>query len=283
MSPQGRKHHFVPRFHLAGFTENGRSGGDIWEFDSKLGRIQSRTAKTCGFERNFYRINDTALDREAAEDRFALVETTAAPILRQIAAARRLPDVGSRHYGILMAYVSLQYFRSPTWRKTAPLSDPFGLAKLEIDESTRHSVETLGSMPMGQEWFYRMNWTLIINDLVDSPFVTSDSPAALVLSDPNDPHKTPEIPTARRETFAVLSPSLAMVGTFEPVAKRTQASLAIVEDVRGAIIANAARYVYSPRRDISYRDTNGNRRTLDDWIANPPPQSTTHVKFEVPD
>ncbi len=280
MSPQGKKHHFVPRFHLAGFTADGRPGGRIWEFDSRLKRVRCVTAKTCGFERDFYRISDSALDREAAEQRFALVETATAPILRQIAIARRLPDYDSRHYGILMAYVSLQYFRSPAWRKTAPLDGPFGLAQLALDESTRHAMETLGSMPMGQELFYRMNWTLIINDQPELPFVTSDSPVAVVLSDPLDPRKIPEVATARREMFAVLSPTLAMRGTFTPMAARTAATVAFVENIRGVIIANAFRYVYSPQRQIAFRDTNGQRRTLDDWVIDPPPMSTTRVMFE---
>src|SRR5687768_7170198 len=143
MAPHPRKHHFLPRFYLAAFTEDGRKRGQLWVFDAHLGVIKRHSPKTCGYERGFYEISHQTIDPESAESQFARIESSAAPILRAVATRERLPTHGSQEFNVLIWFIALQHFRSPSWRRLVPGIDPLNLNNSELDASTRHSVEIM--------------------------------------------------------------------------------------------------------------------------------------------
>jgi hypothetical protein len=259
LAGRARKHHFVPKLHLAEFTIDGRRNGPIWEFDAALNSVRQKTPKSCGWAKNYYRILNSGLDIEAAEKRFADVESKVAPILREIFASSQPPTVESREFHILLWYLALQYNRGPTWRNP-PWADP------SVDESTHLAVHTLVETPNHYDHFLNLEWSLVVVDPRLGPLVTSDAPVALTVEVPEPPKHMQEIDGRYSEYVAVLSPTTAMIGGLGNVDRIVPADRAMVEHIRGVTISNASRYVYASSREIEYERLDGTLSNLEVWV-----------------
>lgn len=80
---QDRRHHYVPAFYLAQFTETQSQEGDLWVFDGKQNRSWKSTPRGSAHEKDFNRIDVPDVDPLAVEKEiFGTVETIAAPVIR---------------------------------------------------------------------------------------------------------------------------------------------------------------------------------------------------------
>lgn len=115
MEPVARKHHYNPRVLLAGFTPTGEGSDSLWDFDATLTRPYPRTPKGVGWELDYYTVDVPGLPPDAIEGYFGRIESTAAPVLRDLIATEKLPT--GETYGNLMFFLALMYIRGPQWRQ----------------------------------------------------------------------------------------------------------------------------------------------------------------------
>jgi Protein of unknown function (DUF4238) len=273
MAGRTRRHHYVPKLHLAEFTIDGRRNGQIWEFDAEINSVRLRTPKTCGWAKNYYRVLSKGLDIETVEKTFSEVENRVAPILRDVFASSQLPTVETQEFHILLWHLALQYHRSPMWRNP-PWADP------AVDESTNHATHTLAETPNFYDHFLDLDWSLVVADPSLGPLVTSDSPVALIVEVSERPKHMQKIDGRYSEYVAVLSPTMAMVGSLGKKDRVVAADHATVERLRGVTISNAARYVYASTREIKFERPDGTLSTLDAWAAEGKPAALDLFRTE---
>ena len=112
-----RRHHFLPRFYLAGFTLSHDRDGDLWALSVKDARQWKGKPGTLGHEKDFYRVEEVeGIAAEAVEDLFAKVESDVAPALRTVVEQQALPDRGTRDFDLLINFVALMATRVPRLR-----------------------------------------------------------------------------------------------------------------------------------------------------------------------
>ena len=116
MSQRPKRHHYVPEFHLAAFTEAGTPNGRLWVYD--LARVRQWgpcRPREVAFQRDFNRV-DELKDPDAYEKGFALVESTIAPAFRGVIFNESLPSWG-QEFVDLLNLVALAMIRSPRTRE----------------------------------------------------------------------------------------------------------------------------------------------------------------------
>lgn len=106
-----RRHHFVPRFLLAGFTPSGRSSDQLWEFDAVSNKARKRPPATAGATVDHYAVNIPGENPHTIEEYLGRVEMRAAPVVRSIVSTRRLPT--GDDFIVLVYFLGLMYGRSP--------------------------------------------------------------------------------------------------------------------------------------------------------------------------
>jgi hypothetical protein len=130
-----RRHHFLPRFYLAGFTLSGDRDGELWALSVKDARQWKGKPGTLGHEKDFYRIDEVeGATSEAVEELFSRVESDMAPALRTVVERRALPDRGTRDFDLLINFVALMATRVPRLRSA--LSEFVGSIAKHIAELT---------------------------------------------------------------------------------------------------------------------------------------------------
>jgi len=79
-----RKHHYIPRFFLAGFTNEGTKEGRLLVCDLNAGKRWWSDPNGAGHQRDFYRIDLAGYDPLEVEKAFQEIEDAAAPALRKL-------------------------------------------------------------------------------------------------------------------------------------------------------------------------------------------------------
>jgi hypothetical protein len=110
-----RNHHYVPVFHLAGFTKKGTNESTLWVFDMKSGNQWEAKPKSVAFQKDLYRVYLPDTEPDAVENVFAELETKTAPIIHKICETREVPT--GDEYNWLMNYLALLEVRTPTRRE----------------------------------------------------------------------------------------------------------------------------------------------------------------------
>jgi hypothetical protein len=110
-----RRHHYVPRCWLAGFTETGEKDGKLWLTDLQRRKQWGAVPGTAGFIRDFYRLEDKgASDPVVAEKALSQIEGEVAPILRVVDREMRAPGV--EELETLLYFIAVQWARVPAFR-----------------------------------------------------------------------------------------------------------------------------------------------------------------------
>lgn len=104
-----RQHHIVPAFYLAGFTDTGRSSGLLHVFDYFTGESYRARPTQAARQRDFYRVEEPGVDRNAVERQLGAVENSIAPVLRQVIARGTLASPAQ--LGTLLSLASLVHAR----------------------------------------------------------------------------------------------------------------------------------------------------------------------------
>ncbi len=110
-----RRHHFVPRFLLANFTETGDEDGFLHVHDLERAQHRRQRPKEVAHERDFYRVEIDGKDPVGFEKAMGLLEDRAAPIIRTMLESWRLPR-GS-DLGVLIEFAAYLAVRVPKVRK----------------------------------------------------------------------------------------------------------------------------------------------------------------------
>jgi hypothetical protein len=146
-----RRHHYVPRCWLAGFTDTGEQDGKLFVTDLKRRNQWGATPGTAGFIRDFYRLEDERIsDPVMVEKAFSAVEGDAAPILRAIDREMRSPLV--EEVERLLYFMAIQWSRTPAFRPMVlgffeKLTDKTVQKHLESPESWKRALEEAGMSP----------------------------------------------------------------------------------------------------------------------------------------
>jgi hypothetical protein len=97
-----KRHHYVPRFYLAGFAE---ADGSLYAHDLDAGTLRAGTTHTEGVAKHFYRVSGA--DESRVEKRLSEIEGPAAGIIREIESSRDLP-CNKNDFETLLFFVALQ-------------------------------------------------------------------------------------------------------------------------------------------------------------------------------
>jgi hypothetical protein len=110
------KHHFVPQFYLAGFTESGRKDDFLWVVPRDGGNLRRQRVPEVAHERDFYRVDDVeSLGPQVIEKRFAEFEGRVAPVLQRVTQERALPS-NTEDWSLLVSFIALMAARTPRAR-----------------------------------------------------------------------------------------------------------------------------------------------------------------------
>ena len=107
MSKQPRKHHYVPRFYLAGVTDNSRPDGRLYVLDKASGKQWPRSPKGTAHQRDFHLVNlGPGVDPMGVEKKLAHMEGQQSAVLKRILEEEALPPDDDEAVGDLMAFVA---------------------------------------------------------------------------------------------------------------------------------------------------------------------------------
>ena len=112
--PEPRRHHYVPRCWLAGFTEVGDKDGKLWVTDLRRRKQWQTSPGSAGFIKDFYRLSDERIDPTFAEKALSQIEGEIAPILRRI--DQELREPGVEEFEALLYFIATQWPRVPAFR-----------------------------------------------------------------------------------------------------------------------------------------------------------------------
>lgn len=304
---QTRRHHFVPRFLLAGFTND---DGVLFVHDlHRRRRPWPVKPEGAAHERDFYRVNVPGEPPSLAEDALSRIESEAAPLIRRVIDEQTLPSGVERE--TLLWFVALLAVRVPKQRAEtsrfatdlmrlkleAILSSPeryashierlrkagkdvSGLSREELQEALRDPAIT---MVMDQTWsvgqmfeavktlapaVVARQWSVLAARPEAPNFICSDHPVSLL----------PRRPTlglrplgwAMPDTFAFvpLSKRVGLYGLLDVTVPERLPATAMVAEMNTATLATADKYVYSPGEDFIWTRADRTPGHASDVVAN---------------
>ena len=112
MSSYSRRHHNIPRFYLARFTDSGEATGSLWVLDNHDARLWPSTPDGTGFEKDLYRVEHSEIPADSLEKEFAKLEGDASEVIRRIVLSGELPSTPD-DFNTLLNFVSLLNVRIP--------------------------------------------------------------------------------------------------------------------------------------------------------------------------
>ncbi len=140
-----RKHHFVPRFYLAGFTGNGMPEGRLYVLDKAKEKQWPSTAKGTGHQRDFHSVDlGPGVDPMGVEKKLAHMEGQQSTVLNRILEEEALPPDNDEAVGDLMGFVAFMAVRVPRIRNTI---EDF------VDRAERERARSLLATEEGQDTF----------------------------------------------------------------------------------------------------------------------------------
>jgi hypothetical protein len=113
-NPEPRRHHYVPKCWLAGFTENGTEDGRLFVADLKRQNQWPSTPINAGHRRDFYRISVPNMEPTAFETVFGRIESFVAPTLKKLFEHPHSPT--QEQLDILLYFAAVQWVRVPAFR-----------------------------------------------------------------------------------------------------------------------------------------------------------------------
>ena len=114
---QPRKHHYVPQFYLAGFTNNQSVDGDLHVVDTSLLKTWVTKPKETAHQRDLYEVEiGPGTNPMAVEHMLGQCEGKWSTVLRNVLGQLSLPSDGT--FGDLMMFVAFMAVRVPSNRGT---------------------------------------------------------------------------------------------------------------------------------------------------------------------
>ncbi|MEO1729122.1 MAG: DUF4238 domain-containing protein [Pseudomonadota bacterium] len=191
-------HHWVPKFLLRNFASD---DGRVFYYNLANRQIGKRPPKQLASRPNF---NDLLVSGEPTsfERVYERIETRAAPVVKQLIAAKRVSDLSRIQRFALSEFLAAQSFRTEAYRRGLAAGRQ-GIDLGDVLSSHLEDIESLALMISDRRWA-----------LMESPqgtyFLIGDNP--LVLQDLERPSEGGALglDMANVEVFMPLSPSLAL-------------------------------------------------------------------------
>ena len=117
MANQPKGHHYVPAFHLAGFTLGGTQDGDLFILDQQQRKKWKNTPRRTARENNFYRVDVENADPMGIERVLADVEGKCATVVREIIQTQKIP-ADKEQFEVMLNFVAIAAVRVPIIRQT---------------------------------------------------------------------------------------------------------------------------------------------------------------------
>jgi hypothetical protein len=293
---QPRKHHYVPKFLLAGFTRQGTATGDLHVFDKKRGILRASTPNNEAHKRDHYRVE--------ADDPFIIEKTVgstledrAAPVIATIVRKQVLPsDLESR--GILLSLVASlatrvrserdhaqEHFAKvaamyenivgssyDTYRAAMQAAGAESVTQADYDEwraylrsehrprwhrdQTSLVLQELSLAARIFPYFWARKWCLGTSEQLGVEFVVNDRPVLLVDSQQNG-FIGPALAGPHTSVIIPLWRRAVLIGTWNAQTNRLNLSRSEVADINTICIHQAYEYVWSPRPRFAFRGVGG--------------------------
>lgn len=162
MSQSTKRHHYLPRFYLAGFTDTGTKDGQLTVFHLLEHHTFRTRPDNVGVESHFNRVELPGVEPDAIEKALAPVEGRMAAVLREIVATERLPE--GEDMAVLLNLVALMHVRNPGSRESIATSEEqlmrvvadLMISTPEIYESTVRGAREAGVDVPGDVSFEQM-------------------------------------------------------------------------------------------------------------------------------
>jgi hypothetical protein len=285
-----RRHHYVSCFLLAGFTPSGRQSDKLWSFDRERSKPEHRTPKAVAFERDYYSVEVAGQLDDRVESFFAMVETIAAPIIRDMI-ANRVMSTGT-DYANLMYFLGLMNGRSPAFRDTLVRFHEESMhLRVKLLASSRENYEVgmrgyptdkkKPTFEMMQKWaeeekfveianpnvlhlqgmfgldsgvvnlLGNRKWSLLFAEEGGIQFVCSDNPISIRSSQaPFEHFVPPGIAYPRTDFILPIHRRVTLLGRFEGRAEVFDVDDEVVATINTRTMSSARRYIFAPEPEF---------------------------------
>jgi hypothetical protein len=313
MPDQPRKHHYVPKFYLAGFTKSGTADGDLHVLDQRQRRRWGPvTPANVAHQRDFYAIDARPDgDRMAIEKAFGEIEAACSRVIHDVIERKELP-AGEDH-DILLNFVALMAVRVPAIRKSIDETMKSLLRKMfNTDEGWQRLKEASGTsgekddfsreemmafingddytLELDRSWHVGMmlelgrrlvpvlaqrQWSIWIAEDETPDLICSDRPVCLTWHTSSPPPFPPGFALSGTAVIMPVNRRIAVSGTYEDQPPT------FTLDKYGVAVVNRgtreyANQVYSSEADFVWAMTDermGNANDLLDMLGNVTPES----------
>lgn len=286
MTKQPRKHHYVPRFFLGGFTDDGTAEGILNVVDTV--RRRKWTSKPCdaAHRRDFYAIDGgQGADPMTIEKKLGLLEDRWSAVLRNVIEQQQLPS--DDPFGDLMMFIAVMAVRVPRIReRTSTFIDEVKQTEevanrwLEQHGHPLQSEDDHGSGGIDQTWYIQQmiqmaavlapllglrTWQLWIADPTAPDLICSDSPVSLNWATAVTGPYPPGFGLRNTVVSIPLHKRVAMVGMLETdVGRRTIGKFEVAQ-LNSATGMHASQ-LYCPKSDLVWLMKDGSTGDRDDLL-----------------
>jgi hypothetical protein len=295
--PEPRRHHYVPRFLLAGFTPAGTVDDFLYAHDVIAPRKRPLRQRpyTVAFETDYNRV-ETLDDPVAIENALCDQETVAAPIIQGIAETGELPT--KARLRILFEFIATLAVRVPRHRRwLSNLVDSVARSHLH-ETTTKEQWDTrcagmrgivghppppwelardVGALRFEADHTWLVAMSLLNTELVlkcleprhwgllvavgDAPnFVCCDSPVSLIPNDSPPPGgRVLGWATPHTTALIPLTRRVVLIGSMDdaPAPYRAVRDRRVIAELNAFTVKNATRWVYSPTDEFVWRKPDG--------------------------
>lgn len=219
-NPEPRRHHYVPKCWLAGFTENDSDDGRLFVTDLKRQRQWSSTPANSGYRRDFYRISVPELEPNTYETVFGRIENLIGPTLKELFKSPRFPT--PEELDNLLYFAAVQFVRVPAFRPLLlKISESFHRAEiskaLESKETWHGMLKEVG-IPIGADGADYDGMVAFKRDVMDTGKLSISAENDYFLLHGLDAVEKPIWPSLKaRHWVAALSKSGNFIGSDNPV------------------------------------------------------------------
>ncbi|MBX3438216.1 MAG: DUF4238 domain-containing protein [Planctomycetaceae bacterium] len=270
MPNQPRKHHYVPQFYLAGFTDNGTVEGSLSVLDTNRLKVWKGKPKDVAHQRDFHQIDGGPNgDPMVIEKLFGQFEGKWSSVLRGVIEQQQLPD--DDRFGDLMMFVAFMAVRVPRIRNTITSfldevrqKEEFARNWLQQQGEQVESAFKKEADEFDQTWHVRQmvqmavtlapilslrTWQLWIVNSAAPDLFCSDSPVALTWATAVTGPYPPGFELKNTVVSVPLHKRLAMVGMFDIDVRRRTIGVSEVAQLNSATGMHAGQ-LYSATPDF---------------------------------
>lgn len=291
------RHHYVPRFLLAGFTPSGTQSDQLWSFDREHSRPVRRPPRSVAFERDYYSVEVPGQPADLIESFFSLVESIAAPIIRDMIANRVMPT--GTDYADLMYFLGLMNGRSPAFRDLLvgfPEELAHDVVKLLASSRENYEIGTRGFPPDKKPPFEKIQkwakeekfvevanpsvlhvqgamfgldggvvdllgnrkWSILFAEEGGVQFICSDNPISIRSSRaPFEHFIPPGVAYLETDFILPIHRTVALLGCFEGRSDVHDVGDEVVASINTRTMRSARRFIFAPEREFYVMELDG--------------------------